>query len=684
MLVQKFLAILIQKFIRFKELRNYELIVRQSGLFDKDYYISNYPEIGEQGKKNPIKHYLLKGAELGFNPSSSFDSSWYEAQYEDVKYSEINPLVHYVLHGLKEGRKTHKNQPLTPFESAVERLKNSVVESLWGGYSSPALEELRNLYSDSAAQKELRFLAAWHSARWFYFTENYGQALKLSKFVRELSPQYLTDKTALLMHSFCLNKVGEHEEAGEVLKEFLRLKPDDADILLALSNLKESPLERLDLINQAYEKNGFLGVNLSDFNAPTCFHNLSASAPKVCDERLVSIIIPTFNAGSRLEIAVNSLLNQSWQNIEVIVVDDCSTDNTTNIVEELIAKDHRVKLVRQERNGGAYRARNAGLKLAKGCYITTHDGDDWSHPQKIERQIRYLDENSKVMGVSTHWVRATEDLYFQHNWRLNTRLIHWSHSSFLFRREALEKLAEWDEVIAGGDTEFIWRMQAEFGKEAFSKIVSEVPLAFALDDNTSLTRNKATHIKTMHNGLRHIYREACSWWHRQSVDSFNIASIGERPFPAPKPLVTRGDNSVKSKFVFISDFTEEHNDPHDVNLIKFVIDRGAAVILYHIPNYGNKSQKLANSFFELLMHKNAEVCVFGMNVETENTVVLNPTLLDYVPENLASITSESVLIKSDSIEKVRSEKINKFVSFVETNLNVVNKDMILKALSKFV
>jgi len=82
-----------------------------------------------------------------------------------------------------------------------------------------------------------------------------------------------------------------------------------------------------------------------------------------------------------------SLIPQTYENIEIIVVDDHSTDGTEDLVKEIMAQDDRIVYVRNEKNMGTYASRNVGMKMARGSYVTTHDGDDYSLPWRIEEQV---------------------------------------------------------------------------------------------------------------------------------------------------------------------------------------------------------------------------------------------------------------------------------------------------------
>lgn len=109
-------------------------------------------------------------------------------------------------------------------------------------------------------------------------------------------------------------------------------------------------------------------------------------------EELVSVVIPTYNRKNSLVSCINSVLNQTYKNLEVIVVDDASTDETYKLFNSI--KESRVFFYRYESNQGACYARNYGAKKAKGSYIAFQDSDDQWLPEKIEKQINYLKKNN--------------------------------------------------------------------------------------------------------------------------------------------------------------------------------------------------------------------------------------------------------------------------------------------------
>lgn len=129
------------------------------------------------------------------------------------------------------------------------------------------------------------------------------------------------------------------------------------------------------------------------------------------DAPLVSIITPTYNSAQYIRETVASVRAQSHQNWEHIIVDDCSSDNTADVLQELAAEDSRVQIILLEENGGSGVARNKGIEQAKGHYLTFIDSDDIWFPHFIETNIRTLKEQKCSFTFATYR-RSNEQLEF--------------------------------------------------------------------------------------------------------------------------------------------------------------------------------------------------------------------------------------------------------------------------------
>ena len=110
-------------------------------------------------------------------------------------------------------------------------------------------------------------------------------------------------------------------------------------------------------------------------------------------EDKISVIIPTYNRAKSIIHSIKSVLTQTYHNLEVIIIDDCSNDNTESLISKI--EDKRIKYIKLKENKGANFARNLGIKLSTGKYITFQDSDDIYHRDKIEKQyLNIIKKNS--------------------------------------------------------------------------------------------------------------------------------------------------------------------------------------------------------------------------------------------------------------------------------------------------
>lgn len=108
-------------------------------------------------------------------------------------------------------------------------------------------------------------------------------------------------------------------------------------------------------------------------------------------DELVSIIMPAYNAEKYIADSINSVKDQTYRNWELIVINDCSSDKTVEIVEELASKDERIHLINNKKNFGVALSRNRGIREATGKYIAFLDSDDLWISDKLEKQIAFMD-----------------------------------------------------------------------------------------------------------------------------------------------------------------------------------------------------------------------------------------------------------------------------------------------------
>ena len=113
----------------------------------------------------------------------------------------------------------------------------------------------------------------------------------------------------------------------------------------------------------------------------------------------VSVLMPTYNAEKYVSAAIESILNQTFTDFEFIIINDGSTDNTLQIVRDYAKQDKRIKFIDNKKNSGIAKVRNQLLDIAKGTYIAYQDSDDISLPNRLEKQVQYLDTNKNITVV---------------------------------------------------------------------------------------------------------------------------------------------------------------------------------------------------------------------------------------------------------------------------------------------
>lgn len=244
--------------------------------------------------------------------------------------------------------------------------------------------------------------------------------------------------------------------------------------------------------------------------------------PSVEDGPMISVIMPAWNAEKSIKSAAQSILNQTWRSIELLIVDDASTDDTWDRIQEIVASDTRVRALRNSVNVGPYVSKNMALNVAKGEWITGHDADDWAHPQRLERHIRAAFCGDKPVRASlTYMVRFNSQGYFNAFSNISAicpdGVTSVASISCLFERDFLkQKLGYWDCVRFGGDSEMIQRTEKILGSE-FKRFLQLGMLC--LSSETGLTNHPEFGIKAENGELSQVRRDFMNTykqWHKIS------------------------------------------------------------------------------------------------------------------------------------------------------------------------
>lgn len=185
----------------------------------------------------------------------------------------------------------------------------------------------------------------------------------------------------------------------------------------------------------------------------------------------VSVVMSVFNGEVHLREAIESILNQTFSDFEFIVVNDGSTDRTHEIIEEFAQKDKRLRVITNQNNLGLTKSLNRAVKLAKGDYIARMDADDIALPERLEKQVKFLESHEEVglLGTSYYEVDATGGVIGKKELpstdkEIRSVLIKYNpffHASVMMRREVFEVVGLYDELIPFAQDYDLWLRIAE-------------------------------------------------------------------------------------------------------------------------------------------------------------------------------------------------------------------------------
>lgn len=227
------------------------------------------------------------------------------------------------------------------------------------------------------------------------------------------------------------------------------------------------------------------------------------------NDKLVSIIIPVYNASRFLEETINSIQEQTYSNWEAIFIDDCSSDNSYDIIKQYQKNDKRIKVIKNKINNGVAISRNNGIDYAKGEYLCFLDADDKWHPKKLEKQINFMQELNCEFSFTGYQfanekcnpngkiVSVPDKINYQQALK-NTTI--WT-STVMFDMNKLSKEDIYmPNIKRGQDTATWWKVLKKI-KYAYG--LNEV-LSYYRRTNDSLSANKLTALKRTWNLYRNV------------------------------------------------------------------------------------------------------------------------------------------------------------------------------------
>ncbi|MFA9457413.1 glycosyltransferase, partial [Halalkalibacter sp. AB-rgal2] len=521
----------------------------------------------------------------------------------------------------------------------IERMKYRLYEL---GFSNRSIEDFKAL---AAEEGILRKYAAWELAVWYvnqYSKRGAEQSLYYLKIALEGEKDSSTIRRAKVLQAECYARLGEVEQAIQLLRGELQ-HSKHVDLYLGLVSLIESAEEKMLLLNEMYRTFQVSPISFANGDDQTLYDRLIGTTEREVSDQgaKVSVIIPAYNCAETIGTAIESMFKQTWNNLEILVVDDCSKDHTKDVIMRYANQDQRVNYLSTPTNGGAYVARNIALQIATGDYVTINDADDWSHPEKIEIQVRHLEANRSVIANFSNQARTTNQLTFYRRGKPGIYMFA-NMSSFMFRRKnVIEKIGFWDSVRFAGDSELVKRVKCTFGERSVVSL-DTAPLSFQRQTEDSLTGNSAFGFPGYFMGARKEYKDAHETYHKSGKSLYYPFPQEERPFPVPEPMWPKREDKPDGRRHFDVIIASEFRllggtNMSNVEEIKAQRRLGLRTGLVQLSRYDlNSATEMNPQVRELLGGDQVSMLVYGEKVSCDVLIVRHPPILEewqkYVPD----------------------------------------------------
>ncbi|MDA1368572.1 glycosyltransferase family A protein [Glycomyces algeriensis] len=264
----------------------------------------------------------------------------------------------------------------------------------------------------------------------------------------------------------------------------------------------------------------------------------TAPLPPVERGALISVVMTCFRPDAALLTSVRSIVAQTWQNWELLLVDDGSEPEYEPVLLKAASLDPRVKLLIQPENAGTYQARNRAMAVAAGKYITGHDSDDWAHPRRLELQVKPMLTNEQMVMVESRCLAVADDLSLMIDPQV--ALVAARSTPIMIRADAvLGKVGFYDEVRKTADSEYRFRIRTAFGGKAYWRM-NKGPLTLVRHNDGTLSAGEVS--RHWMSTSRFAYHSGFARWHRainrEQASPFLASMARPRPFPIA-PDITR-------------------------------------------------------------------------------------------------------------------------------------------------
>ncbi|MBE1515775.1 glycosyltransferase family 2 protein [Nesterenkonia halotolerans] len=371
---------------------------------------------------------------------------------------------------------------------------------------------------------------------------------------------------------------------------------------------------------------------------------------------LVTVIMTAFQP-EREDVlqSARSILEQTWQNLELLILDDASPADYAPMLDELETLDQRVRVIRLETNGGTYAARNIGITQARGQYVTGQDADDWSHPQRIEKQVRDLVQHPDQPGNQVYTVNMTEDLV-----RIRRGYLPYipSAPTLMAPTQLLRELGGYLPARKAADNELRNRLAAYARKPV--GLIKE-PLIFMRILPDSLSR--ADFRPGWQHPARRAFWSAYKTWHaRATPEQLRLTGGDVAPVHVPPRFTEPPAPGPKLDVVIAADWCEY--GPEQISALEEIhqlLQAGLRVGVLHLDNalhLARYSRTHCAPIEELISTGQVQLVLADEDFhEVGLLLVRNPELLQFMPAGSTAFTPDRVAVVAEAAPRDASSKV---------------------------
>jgi FkbM family methyltransferase len=314
---------------------------------------------------------------------------------------------------------------------------------------------------------------------------------------------------------------------------------------------------------------------------------LNPASDQVFDGKpLISVIMTTYNTIDFIDAAVKSILNQTWKNLELIIIDDCSTDGTRQCAERYVQTDKRVRVFCFGENRGTYWCKNYGITLAAGVVITFMDSDDTCHEFRLEEQFAELNKKGRAM-VTCNWVRKdlAGDLIVMNGVAERVAFI-----SKMIKRRVIDEIGYFDTIRTSADDEFIKRVKLVYGNRAHFNIPKVLYTGAHRENSLTTDPENAINLSAARDSnvpilspQRAHYGGSYVGWHKELVSKGMVPympfPVVNRPFPVYGRLRVK-ENQYDGNAISICVASFPSRKEQLKKTVLSIIDRVDAIYVY--------------------------------------------------------------------------------------------------------